>query len=119
TELKNLGVHIAVDDFGTGYSALTYLKFLPVDTLKVDKGFVRDLGTDSGDLAIVQSIMALANAFGLDVVAEGIETPDAAKILLDLGCYRAQGFLLSPPLDGEAMESLLARGAVSFDFSNG
>ncbi len=119
TELKNLGVHIAVDDFGTGYSALTYLKFLPVDTLKVDKGFVRDLGTDSGDLAIVQSIMALANAFGLDVVAEGIESPDAAKILLDLGCYRAQGFLLSPPLDGAAMESLLARGAVSFDFSNG
>ena len=119
TELKNLGVHIAVDDFGTGYSALTYLKFLPVDTLKVDKGFVRDLGTDSGDLAIVQSIMALANAFGLDVVAEGIESPDAAKILLDLGCYRAQGFLLSPPLDGAAMESLLSKGAVPFDFSSG
>ncbi|BBX46106.1 EAL domain-containing protein [Mycobacterium cookii] len=119
TELKNLGVHIAVDDFGTGYSALTYLKFLPVDTLKVDKGFVRDLGTDSGDLAIVQSIMALADAFGLDVVAEGIESPDAAKILLDLGCHRAQGFLLSPPLDAAAMESLLTKGAVQLDFSNG
>jgi diguanylate cyclase len=117
-ELKNLGVQIAVDDFGTGYSALTYLKTLPIDILKVDKSFVRDLGTDSGDLAIVQSIMALANAFGLDVVAEGVETPAAARILLDLGCQRAQGFLLSKPLDGVAMESLLARRFVPLDFSD-
>jgi diguanylate cyclase (GGDEF)-like protein len=116
TELKNLGVHIAVDDFGTGYSALTYLKSLPVDTLKIDKGFVRDLGTDSGDLAIVQSILALANAFGLDVVAEGVETAAAARILLDLGCHQAQGFLLSQPLDGAAMEALLARRFVPMDF---
>ncbi|MDT5233805.1 MAG: hypothetical protein QOI39_4305, partial [Mycobacterium sp.] len=108
TELKNLGVQLAVDDFGTGYSALTYLKSLPVDTLKVDKGFVRHLGTDSGDLAIVQSIMALAQAFGLDVVAEGVETADAARILLGLGCTRAQGFLLSQPIDATAMEALLA-----------
>jgi diguanylate cyclase (GGDEF)-like protein len=118
TELKNLGVQIAVDDFGTGYSALTYLKTLPVDILKVDKSFVRDLGTDSGDLAIVQSIMALANAFGLDVVAEGVETPAAARILLDLGCQRAQGFLLSKPIDGLAMESLLAKRFVPLDFSD-
>ncbi len=118
TNLKNLGVHIAIDDFGTGYSALTYLKSLPVDTLKVDKSFVRDLGTDSGDLAIVQSIMALANAFGLDVVAEGVETARAARILLDLGCHQAQGFLLSRPLDAPAMEALLARRFVPLDFSN-
>ena len=117
TELKNLGVQIAVDDFGTGYSALTYLKTLPVDTLKVDKGFVRYLGTDSGDLAIVQSIMALAQAFGLDVVAEGVETADAARILLELGCVRAQGFLLSQPIDATAMEALLARRFVPMDFS--
>jgi len=117
TELKNLGVQIAVDDFGTGYSALTYLKSLPVDILKVDKSFVRDLGRDSGDLAIVQSIMALANAFGLDVVAEGVETRAAARILLDLGCQRAQGFLMSKPLDGVAMEALLARRFVPMDFS--
>jgi diguanylate cyclase (GGDEF)-like protein len=117
TELKNLGVQIAVDDFGTGYSALTYLKTLPVDTLKVDKGFVRHLGTDSGDLAIVQSIMALAQAFGLDVVAEGVETADAARILLGLGCIRAQGFLLSQPIDATAMEALLATRFVPMDFS--
>ncbi|MFZ1164767.1 putative bifunctional diguanylate cyclase/phosphodiesterase [Mycobacterium sp.] len=116
-ELKNLGVQIAVDDFGTGYSALTYLKSLPVDILKVDKGFVRHLGTDSGDLAIVQSIMALAQAFKLDVVAEGVETGIAARILLELGCVRAQGFLLSQPVDATAMEALFARRFVPMDFS--
>jgi diguanylate cyclase (GGDEF)-like protein len=115
--LKEIGVQIAIDDFGTGYSVLTYLKSLPVDTLKIDRGFVRDLGTNTSDLAIVQSILALAHAFELDVVAEGVETVRAAKTLLDLGCYRAQGFLLSRPLDNVAMESLLARRVVPMDFS--
>jgi len=105
--LKDIGVHIAIDDFGTGYSVLTYLKSLPVDTLKIDKGFVIGLDTNPGDLAIVRSIVALADAFKLDVVAEGVETVAAEKTLLDLGCYRAQGFLLSRPLDSPAMESLL------------
>jgi len=105
--LKDIGVQIAIDDFGTGYSALTYLKSLPVDTLKIDKGFVLGLDTNAGDLAIVRSIVALADAFGLDVVAEGVETLAAAKTLLELGCNRAQGFLLSRPLDSAAMESLL------------
>ncbi len=116
--LKDIGVQIAIDDFGTGYSALAYLKSLPVDSLKIDKGFVRDLGSNARDLAIVQSIVALADAFGLDVVAEGVETVSAAKTLLAFGCRRAQGFLLSRPLDSAAMESLLARGAVPMDFSN-
>jgi diguanylate cyclase (GGDEF)-like protein len=114
--LKDIGVQIAIDDFGTGYSVLTYLKSLPVDTLKIDRGFVRGLDKNAGDLAILRSIMALADAFGLDVVAEGVETVAAAKILLDLGCYRAQGFLLSHPLDSAAMESLLAKRAVPMDF---
>ena len=116
--LKDIGVQIAVDDFGTGYSALTYLKSLPVDALKIDKGFVRDLGTHAGDLATVRSIMSLAKAFGLDVVAEGVETAAAARALLELGCYRAQGFLLSRPLDSAAMETLLAKRFVPMDFSN-
>jgi diguanylate cyclase len=115
--LKEVGVQVAIDDFGTGYSALTYLKSLPVDTLKVDKEFVRDLGTDAADLAILRQVMALADAFGLDVIAEGVETVAAAKALLDLGCHRAQGFLLSRPLDTAAMESLLARRCVQMDFS--
>jgi len=115
--LKDIGVQIAIDDFGTGYSALAYLKSLPVDTLKIDRGFVRDLGTNTHDLAIVQAIVALADAFELEVVAEGVETVAAARALLDLGCHRAQGFLLSRPLDSAAMESLLAKRFVSMDFS--
>ena len=115
--LKDIGVQIAIDDFGTGYSVLTYLKSLPVDVLKIDKGFVIGLDTNPGDLAIVRSIVALADAFGLDVVAEGVETVAAAETLLDLGCYRAQGFLLSRPLDSAAMGSLLTKRAVPMRFS--
>jgi diguanylate cyclase len=118
TGLKEVGVQVAIDDFGTGYSALTYLKSLPVDTLKIDKEFVRDLGTDADDLAILRQVMALADAFGLDVIAEGVETVAAARALLDLGCRRAQGFLLSRPLDSVAMESLLVRRYVPMDFSD-
>lgn len=116
--LKDIGVQIAIDDFGTGYSALAYLKSLPVDALKIDKGFVRELGTHAADQAIVRSIMSLSHAFGLDVVAEGVETAAAARALLDLDCYRAQGFLLSRPLESEAMESLLAQRFVPMDFSD-
>jgi diguanylate cyclase len=114
--LKEIGVQVAIDDFGTGYSALTYLKSLPVDTLKIDKEFVRDLGTDAADQAILRQVMALADAFGLDVIAEGVETVAAARALLELGCHRAQGFLLSRPLDRVAMESLLARRSIPIDF---
>ncbi|SPM27264.1 putative bifunctional diguanylate cyclase/phosphodiesterase [Mycobacterium terramassiliense] len=116
--LKDIGVQIAIDDFGTGYSVLTYLKSLPVDALKIDKGFVHHLDTNPGDLAIVRSTLALADAFGLDVVAEGVETVAAAKTLLALGCSRAQGFLLSRPLDSAAMESLLAKRVIPMDFSD-
>lgn len=116
--LKDIGVQIAIDDFGTGYSVLTYLKSLPVDGLKIDKGFVRSLDTNAGDLAIVRSTMALADAFGLEVVAEGVETVAAAKTLLSLGCHRAQGFLLSRPLDNSAMESLLTKRVVPINFSD-
>lgn len=107
-ELKEVGVQIAIDDFGTGYAVLSHLKSLPVDMLKIDAGFVRDVGTDAGDLAIVRAIIGLAEAFGLEVVAEGVETPAAALTLMQHGCHRAQGFLLSRPLPGDAMEALLS-----------
>jgi diguanylate cyclase (GGDEF)-like protein len=111
--LKEVGVHLAIDDFGTGYSVLTHLKSLPVDTIKIDRGFVTELGSNASDLAIVRAIMALAKEFELEVVAEGIETEASAQALLELGCYRAQGFLFSPPVDGAAMESLLREGAIA------
>jgi diguanylate cyclase (GGDEF)-like protein len=116
--LKEIGVQVAIDDFGTGYSALTYLKSLPVDALKIDKEFVRDLGTDAAysDLAILKQVVALADAFGLDVIAEGVETAAAARALLDLGCYRAQGFLLSRPLGRDAMGALFAQRFIPVDF---
>jgi EAL domain-containing protein (putative c-di-GMP-specific phosphodiesterase class I) len=115
--LKELGVQVAIDDFGTGYSVLSHLKDLPVDMLKIDKSFVRDLGSNSGDLAIVRAIIALARAFHLDLVAEGVETELAARTLLDHGCHRAQGFLLSRPLTRESMESLLKEGRIPLRFA--
>jgi diguanylate cyclase (GGDEF)-like protein len=114
--LKKVGVQVAIDDFGTGYSVLSHLKSLPVDTLKIDKSFVRELGVNPGDLAIVRAIIALAEAFGLELVAEGVETETAAITLLQHGCHRAQGFLLSRPVPGETMESLLADGRVPVHF---
>ena len=92
--LKEVGVQIAIDDFGTGYAVLSHLKSLPVDTLKIDTSFVRDLGTSSRDLAIVRAIIGLAEAFDLQLVAEGVETPAAALTLMRHGCHRAQGYLL-------------------------
>ncbi len=106
-KLKEVGVQIAIDDFGTGYAVLSHLKSLPVDTLKIDAGFVRDLDTNTSDLAIVRSILVLAEAFGLELVAEGVETPAAAMTLIEHGCHRAQGFLFSRPVAGDAMQSLL------------
>src|SRR5271156_2584389 len=110
--LKEVGVQIAIDDFGTGYAVLSHLKSLPVDMLKIDMGFVRNLGTNTSDLAIVRAIIGLAKAFGLQLVAEGVETPAAAQTLIEHGCHRAQGFLFSRPVAGDAMESLLSRRRV-------
>jgi diguanylate cyclase (GGDEF)-like protein len=115
--LKKAGVQIAIDDFGTGYSVLSHLKDLPVDVLKIDRSFVTELGSNPDDLAIVRAIIALAEAFGLQVVAEGVETEAAAITLLRHGCHRAQGFLLSPPLSGAELGALLAKGRVSAQFS--
>ncbi len=115
-ELKEVGVQIAIDDFGTGYAVLSHLKSLPVDTLKIDASFVRDLGASSRDLAIVRAIIGLAEAFELQLVAEGVETPAAALTLMQHGCHRAQGYLLSRPLPAAAMESLLASRWIPMPF---
>jgi EAL domain-containing protein (putative c-di-GMP-specific phosphodiesterase class I) len=114
--LRDVGVQVAIDDFGTGYSVFSHLKSLPVDVLKIDRSFVTDLGNNPDDLAIVRAIIALADAFGLQLVAEGVETEIAASTLLRLGCSRAQGFLLSHPLSGDEMLQLLAVGRVPVQF---
>jgi EAL domain-containing protein (putative c-di-GMP-specific phosphodiesterase class I) len=115
--LKDVGVQIAIDDFGTGYSVLSHLKSLPVDVLKIDKGFVRDLGNSAGDLAIVRAVIALAEAFDLQLVAEGVETEAAALTLMRHGCFRAQGFLLSRPVTSTAMAALLSDGRIPLPFA--
>lgn len=116
TQLKDIGVQTSIDDFGTGYAVLSHLKTLPVDTLKIDPRFVRNLGSDANDLAIVRAIIGLADAFGLQLVAEGVETPAAALALLQHGCSRAQGYLFSRPIAGKAMESLLTSRCMPMPF---
>ncbi|MBO0852696.1 MAG: EAL domain-containing protein [Nocardia sp.] len=113
--LKRMGVQIAIDDFGTGYSSLSHLKALPVDAVKIDRGFVQRLGASTDDLAIVKSIVGLAGSFGLGVVGEGVETAVAARTLVGLGCYRAQGFLIARPMPAGEAEPHLIEGRIPLD----
>ncbi|WP_367320426.1 putative bifunctional diguanylate cyclase/phosphodiesterase [Streptomyces sp. HUAS ZL42] len=108
--LRELGVRISIDDFGTGYSSLAYLRDLPVDIVKIDQSFVLRGGADVSN-SLIQAILDLGHALGLDVVAEGIETPDQAERLRVLGCPHGQGFYFCRPMSSKALESYLATEA--------
>ncbi len=107
SELGALGVGLAIDDFGTGYSALNYLRHLPVDLLKIDQEFVRDMGTDDNDALLVQAIISLAHALRIKVVAEGVETEEQLQFLQDKGCDFAQGYLIARPMPFQVLRGFL------------
>jgi EAL domain-containing protein (putative c-di-GMP-specific phosphodiesterase class I) len=104
-----LGVRFALDDFGTGYSSMSYFKRLQVNTLKIDQSFVKDLLSDAGDRAIIEGMISLAHAFGRDVVAEGVETPEIGRTLVRLGCSLAQGYGIARPMPAAELPTWAGR----------
>jgi diguanylate cyclase (GGDEF)-like protein/PAS domain S-box-containing protein len=111
--IRDLGVELSIDDFGTGYSSLAYLKRFPVQRLKVDRAFVRDLGRDADSAAIVRSVVALGHGLSMRIVAEGVETEDQLAMLRALGCDEYQGYLFARPMDAAAVPALLGRSVTS------
>ena len=105
--LKEIGVHFSMDDFGTGYSSLSYLTQLPLDQLKIDQSFVRNIGVKHSDAAIVQTIIGMASNLGMEVIAEGVETEEQRAFLEQHGCALCQGYLFSKPVPVEEFEARL------------
>lgn len=111
--LQGSGVHLSIDDFGTGYSCLAALKELPLDTIKIDRAFVKDLGRDVGAMAVVGAIMDLANKLGMSTLAEGVETVEQMQNLQAMGCEICQGYLFSRPLAGDEFVDYVKRSGRS------
>jgi EAL domain-containing protein (putative c-di-GMP-specific phosphodiesterase class I) len=105
--IRDLGVELSIDDFGTGYSSLAYLKRFPVQCLKIDRAFVRDLGRDADSAAIVRSIVALGHGLQMRIIAEGVETDIQLAMLRELGCDEYQGYLFARPLGAAGVPALL------------
>lgn len=116
-ECHQLGVQISLDDFGTGYSSLSYFRKLPVDILKIDQSFVRDMLDDQEDRSIVESVVRLAAAFNRQVIAEGVETPQHAEALLELGCFLVQGYGIAKPMPAAVLPQWLEEWAKNADIA--
>jgi EAL domain-containing protein (putative c-di-GMP-specific phosphodiesterase class I) len=110
--IQSRGIRLAIDDFGTGYSSMSLMKQFPIDTIKIDRSFVRDLPRDSEDQAIAQAIISMGKALGMTIVAEGVETAEQEAFLRDHACDEMQGFLFSKPLPPRELAGLLRTSRV-------
>ena len=105
--IQSRGIRLAIDDFGTGYSSMSLMKQFPIDTIKIDRSFVRDLPQDTEDCAIAEAIISMGKALGMTIVAEGVETSDQEAFLREHACDEMQGFLFSRPVTAQEMTHLL------------
>ena len=107
--LRERGVRVAIDDFGTGYSSLSYLQQFPINTLKIDRTFVRDIRADQGDASIINAIVAMARGLNMTLIAEGVENRTQLRYLREQGCQHVQGYYFSRPVTADELEDLLRR----------
>jgi EAL domain-containing protein (putative c-di-GMP-specific phosphodiesterase class I) len=108
-KLRELGIHIQIDDFGSGYSSLSYLSQFPINALKIDQSFIRNMGNGTNDTTIVQAIVMLSRRMGVNVIAEGVETVKQFNTLKELGCEYGQGYFVSRPLISEETKALMIK----------
>ena len=113
--LSELGIQMALDDFGTGYSSLKYLKELPIDGIKIDRSFVKDIGIDRNDETIIEAMLSMADSLGMYCIAEGVETDQQLLFFSKRGCYLIQGYLFGKPMPALALAQLLNQSELSLE----